>query len=629
MANDTPIGDSVPSAPASAPATPTPAAPNTTESNSSAPAPTQTSVSAGSGENIYDVLAKRAKISEFTTVNTSDGSILRVGVDLYTIADFINGTAPVSLKYKQDVTNISIVSGTDIAGIAGNMIIRIPEQTASTLKANVSNMFCVITICLCVSSIVNDDESKVKIEKSIMYQPYIFAIQSMDRVAQGADSTLSTYSVKLLDFTSNALKNSSFGNLREMFTDLNSTPNFSELYRRIIEFATKKKSKIFNEKFKFSEIIEFASLDNGAINDIVKMVLTPYFESHEKTLYDLWADLQAKAVIQIPVPKHSNAFDGENPFSDIMVPLFMFEEYPDLAGAYHKYLEKPGENQAPPISVNYSLEGLSGTAVMLPRKFYLRNLRTPFEMAFKDNEMTIFQTINPKKDAGGSLTEEDEHVNKPIIGYANDNYRDCESKSIAEDVHSRKWQNLSFLSDGVDGGSSYLIFFYWIYEYFNYAFLNVKGNALASKWGKKIKMLIDPSFLQLQKSTALNIGNDEDYAKLNATTINAKTNNKELESSYWVGQSLYSCVNDNEKYLFTINCNMLRRPNEIIKVNTSPIDPANESPNRALPGGSDMATYATSFLYIRRISHVLTGDKFENDIITTRFCKIGENSSCI
>ena len=196
MANDTPIGDSVPSAPASAPATPAPAAPSTPESNSSAPAPTQTSVSAGNGENIYDVLAKRAKISEFTTVNTPDGSILRVGVDLYTIADFINGTAPVSLKYKQDVTNISIVSGTDIAGIAGNMIVRIPEQTASTLKTNVSNMFCVITICLCVSSIVNDDESKVKIEKSIMYQPYIFAIQSMDRVAQGADSTLSTYSVK-------------------------------------------------------------------------------------------------------------------------------------------------------------------------------------------------------------------------------------------------------------------------------------------------------------------------------------------------------------------------------------------------------------------------------------------------
>ena len=87
------------------------------------------------------------------------------------------------------------------------------------------------------------------------------------------------------------LKNNFYNPPSPHLGKLANSQNFTEVYKKIITFLTEKKAALFSG-FKFTDIIEFSALDTGVIPDMVKMVLTPFFEENKRSLYDLLCTLQ-------------------------------------------------------------------------------------------------------------------------------------------------------------------------------------------------------------------------------------------------------------------------------------------------------------------------------------------------
>ena len=596
MADTPSVGDSIPSAPqATAPANAQPAAASNTGG---------TFISdAGSGLAFEEALFNKAPINEFAIIETPNKMPYRIGICLYNMGSIINELGnPLVLKYNKDVTAFKISTNIVSFGSQCVMQLALMDETANIIKSQLSDLMCVITIMQCTNNITSGEAQTI--ERSLVYQPYVFMVEAFED-GNPTNTTEKIYEMKLLDYNSYLLKNSSYGNLREKFPDIANSQNFTEVYKKIINFLTEKKAALFNG-FKFTDIIEFASLDDSVIPDMVKMVLTPFFEENSRSLYDLLCILQNKATIVSKNPSNfSTTFNGEAPFSDPMSTLFLFEEFTDLEGSYYAINNTAPENSITPAEISYSLNGTSGVGFYIPRKFFLRSLRLPFELAFNDNTCTLFEIINPKKDADGKMTEEDALIPKPVLGYADDNYRDCASHGMDGGLCSKHWQNVAVMYDANGGGNSYIIYFNWLYEYFNFSHLNFEKNIFASKIKTPFLMSVEPAYLAKQRHAANTISSMEDFTKYNAATIDAKTINREQESSFIIAEKLKACVLANECYTFDINGKMYRRLNEIIKVNIPKGDEADVNSTTAkVPGGRNANAVGFALLYVGGLDHI-------------------------
>ena len=602
MANNPSVGDSIPSAPQ----------PVANPSNTSAPSSSTTSESsgqkpfissAGSGNAVFEeTLLKNAPIHEFAVIETPNKVPYRIGVCLYNIGNLINQlNKPLNLKYNKDVTAFKISTNIVSSGYQCIMQLALMDETVNIIKSQLSDLMCVVTIMQCTNNITSSGDEKN--ETSLIYQPYVFMVESFEGGAP-TNSAEKVYEMKLIDYNSYLLKTSSYGNLREKFPDLANSQNFTEVYKKIITFLTEKKAALFSG-FKFTDIIEFSALDTGVIPDMVKMVLTPFFEENKRSLYDLLCTLQNNATIVTKDPSDfSTAFNAEPSFSDPMSSLFLFEEYTDLEGSYYNLNKTSPENPVPGNQFSYTLGGATGTGLYIPRKFFIRTLRAPFELAFNDKTCTLFETLNPKKDEKGSLIEDDASIPKPILGYSDDVYKDCISYGMDGGLYSKHWQNAAVVYDANGGGNSYIIYFNWIYEYFNYSHLNFEKNIFASSLKKPFMMNVEPAYLAKQRQAANTISSIEDFTKYNAATIDTKTINRDQESSFIIAEKLKACILANECYIFDINGKMLRRLNEIMKFNINKgADPDVNTTVAKVPGGKNAIANSFSLLYIGGIDY--------------------------
>lgn len=624
MSNTPSVGDSIPSAPQNA------TAPQQTSTNNSAPTPPAAFVSsAGSGEgaNFEEELLKKSPIHEFAVVETPNKVPYRIGICLYNMGNLINDLGkPLSLKYNKDVTAFKISANIVSFGYQCIMQLALMDETANTIKSQLSDLMCVITIMQCTNNATSSEAEGG--EKSLIYQPYVFMVESFED-GKPTNSIEKVYEMKLLDYNSYLLKNSSYGNLREKFPDIANSQTFTDVYKKTINFLTEKKASLFSG-FKFTDIIEFAAADTGVIPDMVKMVLTPFFEENSRSLYDLLCTLQNKAVIVSKEPSDfSTTFNGEKSFSDPMSTLFLLEEFADLEGSYYALNGVAPENSQPPVQISYNLNGITGNGIYIPRKFFLRSLRSPFELAFHDTKCTLFEIINPQKDENGKLTDDDASIPKPILGYSDDVYKDCASHGMDGGLCSKHWQNVAVMYDANGGGNSYIIYFNWLYEYFNYSHLNFEKNIFASKLKKPFLMSVEPAYLAKQRNAANTVASLEDFTKYNAATIDAKTINREQESSFIIAEKLKACVLANECYTFDINGKMLRRLNEIIKVNTPKGDePDVNTTVSKVPGGKNALANGFALLYIGGIDYSFNGPSFTNTIIGYNFARFSNSTDC-
>lgn len=567
----------------------------------------------GSGKPFEKAIFEASPVDTFTLIETPDKVPFRIGICFYSMGNLVfDLKSPLTLKYNKDVVGFEISSNVLSFGTRCVMQLALMEETAHIIKEKVSDLMCAITIMQCSNNITSEEVPKM--ESSIIYEPYIFMVESFND-GPPSNSTEKIYELQMLDIDSYFLKNSAFGNLREKYPEINNAMNFTEVYKKIISFLAEKKSVLL-DGFEFNDVVEFASKDTTPMPDIVKMVLDPFFNNVERSLYELLCVLQDQAVMVVKPPNFADAFAGKDPFSDPMSSLFLMNEYPDIEGSYYNVLDATPEKELKPEEVSYKVDGtIPGRGLMLRRKYFVRSLRSPFELAFADDKCTFFQTFNPRKDNTGAMIEEDAIIPKPILGYTVENYENCAGESTDGGALSSKWQNVLVVYDANGGGNSYLIYFYWVYEYFNHNYLNFKGNLFAKKVNKPLMMSIDPGYLQKQRHAASKIKDAEEYGRFNATTIAAKTVNRDQESSFIIAQRIKTCVLSNECYKFDVKGNILRRNNEIIKVNVpKDKEPGTVSTISKIPGGKNAAGAGIALLYIGAIWHTFNGNKFTNTI---------------
>ena len=117
-------------------------------------------------------------------------------------------------------------------------------------------------------------------------------------------------------------------------------------------------------------------------------------------------------------------------------------------------------------------------------------------------------------------------------------------------------------------------------------------------------MNVEPAYLAKQRQAANTISSIEDFTKYNATTIDAKTINRDQESSFIIAEKLKACILANECHIFDINGKMLRRLNEIMKVNINKgEDPDINTTMAKVPGGKNAIANGFSLLYIGGIDY--------------------------
>lgn len=187
---------------------------------------------------------------------------------------------------------------------------------------------------------------------------------------------------------------------------------------------------------------------------------------------------------------------------------------------------------------------------------------------------------------GGPFIWEDINDGETTISTLNGkNYDSLQSllfKSIDKSSVDKRWKNAIFLEASSTATTSTMVFFDWFYRFFLKVFLN------SAKQGGKHAFIsnVIPDFY------LFSLVNDVGYAphepsgaeyfdnlfdEYNSYTVTMHCGDSVNEALREMGKNLASLVLLNDSYTFTLKGNMLRRPNEIIRLNLSDIMGGGES----------------------------------------------------
>lgn len=243
------------------------------------------------------------------------------------------------------------------------------------------------------------------------------------------------------------------------------------------------------------------------------------------------------------------------------------------------------------------------------RNITMRDFFMPFYLCFSYN-------IN-----GGPFIYEDINDGKiamiPMNGKHIDNLQSLSFHSIHKNEIDKRWKNVIFLSTNGSGVESTLIFFDWFYKFFSKVFLNSFGDGVNSRY---ISNVI-PDFYHYsltngvgQASDAKTNTFDNLYDEYNSYTVALTTKDTVNEALREMGKNLASLVLLNDTYKLTLKGNLLRRPNEIIRLNIGDLF---DGSDKMLPLCGD----GSMFVYIRQVTHVFQGETYINNIEASKICE--------
>jgi hypothetical protein len=87
-----------------------------------------------------------------------------------------------------------------------------------------------------------------------------------------------------------------------------------------------------------------------------------------------------------------------------------------------------------------------------------------------------------------------------------------------------------------------------------------------------------------------------------------------------MGKNLASFILANDSYKFTIQGNIRRRPNEIIKFGFDPVAKDGSISNKTV--GTDINYSKYTYLYVSKIIHKFEGNEYKNTIEAYKFVDI-------
>lgn len=252
------------------------------------------------------------------------------------------------------------------------------------------------------------------------------------------------------------------------------------------------------------------------------------------------------------------------------------------------------------------------------RQITLRDFFMPFYLCFgadksQNAPYAVYDAINidPKDSHNSNLLVMNTYYNKESV-------KDMQFDPIDLDTLKKIWKNVVFIdcSTSGNGGNSTLIYFNWFYQYFSQVFLNRNKRGFVSN--------VIPDFYAISKNA--NIGQADKQGKTfnsvfdeyNSYTYATQTDDTVNECLRHMGRNITSFVLLNDMYTFTIDGDIMRRPNEIVKFG---LKNDNSGTRTMLPIKTAFNDTDYVFLYVRKVTHKFVGNTYENIMNCCKICQ--------
>lgn len=492
--------------------------------------------------------------------------------------DRFNRKNSLYMQWGKDVIELNIQDTLTDFGMSGDM----------TVIDNNNSLSFILEQFISFELVINIVQKIGENTPNLRFEPYIFNIINVEPITP-PNEQLKKLKIFFEDALTATSKRTSLGTFLKLYPSFKETQSFPEAYSIIIEHL---KNIIFinnNGKMEYDKGLKF---NNYIVECKESSILETVLDNlnNDNSLYDLLIEMSKKACISIdPDNKITNGFEM---IGNLLVPLFCKEEYTDSQNYYYTQYKETADN----------MEFLTNEAY-LHRPFSLRNFYMPFEQAFKPSNGIVFESFSTDrtKISTGELT---------INGINSDPVESLEAVTTNLDLSARRWKNMSFLSSNPNGGTNRLIFFNWIYQFFNQVFL--RGEA--SKKNVKVSNVL-PQFYLAQIFNP-DLAQDKAFAENNSNVYLIENEKADpiKEILMQIGKSIASLVLLNNIYSFQTHGSLLRRPNEIINLYM----PMDEFENAPTPIHTDMAMSKNVMLYVTSVIHSFNGNTFRDKVICNR-----------
>lgn len=254
------------------------------------------------------------------------------------------------------------------------------------------------------------------------------------------------------------------------------------------------------------------------------------------------------------------------------------------------------------------------------RQVTMRDFFMPFYLCFGANDDStgeppphaVYQVFSPTQDADyrNILSMNGYYGRKPIY--------DLQFDPIDMSTVRKIWKNVVFIdcSTGGGKGNSTLIFFNWFYDYFKEVFLNNNQRGYISN--------VIPDFYTISRNTGA--GNAEKqsdtfdclFDEYNAYTYATQTDDTVNECLRHMGRNISSFVLLNDMYTFSVDGDIMRRPNEIIRMGMTK---KNDGTANMLTAHTDLNYSEFLLMYVRQVTHKFVGNEYQNIMNCCKICE--------
>lgn len=221
-----------------------------------------------------------------------------------------------------------------------------------------------------------------------------------------------------------------------------------------------------------------------------------------------------------------------------------------------------------------------------------------------------------------------------LNGNIQDNLQSLTFKSIEKTSVDKHWKNAIFLDASAEasGCNCTLVFFDWFYRFFLKAFLNsslVRTAASTSYVSngdeKRYISNVIPDFYffsLLNKVGFAENSSDQTFNNLfdeyNSYTVALTTTDTLNESLREMGKNIASLVLLNDSYSFSLKGNILRRPNEIMRLNIGDLYNGGDSQLNIFP---NLSGDSSLYVYVKKVSHIFRGSEYVTGIVASKICE--------
>lgn len=509
-------------------------------------------------------------------------------IDIYLVPNFLNDSSrftnasAIYLKWLSDVKQLSLRERLFQFGMSGSAVV----------VDNFGNLSHVLEQFITYDFVI-DIMLKVNDKATMRFEPYIMSIVSIEELDWKNDGSR-TLEIKFEDILTAEAKRHSIGTLLKYNTDLKKTPSFPELYEKIYNYLSNLIYENTNHAMTYGKKVKFKKYEANDVSSLVKIIFDNIDPA--KSIYDLLMAINKSACIAIH--PDSSVTKGFEMIGDVLTPLFFQEEYPDLINYYYQIHMEPELE-------DFKTKRGGGEDIYIPRPFTTRSFYSPFVGAFIGKNGIVFEsfTTSDTKDTEASIVTLTGSDPMPI--------RNFQSLTTNSNYTINRWKNIAFISSNPHGGSNRLVFFNWIFEFFNQAFLQNKLN----KTNIKLSNVLPNFYLAHQGNDTLL--NDKDLSEKNTNIImlqNEKDDPKQ-EILMQVGKSMASLVFLNNLYSFEVEGNMFRRPNEIVNVYTPH---STKAVAASQPIRTDLMRTDNVMLYVSEVVHNFDTNTFYDKLICNR-----------